>query len=224
MIRSDSDTQTAVKKISQRTIVRVMEVLEQHSPTTPVNFYRLLYEHHFYDWFVTHAESQYQFNWQAILIDLRNTHFFYTTYTYSPGNITGEYLNQQDAAIFGEILIQHLAALAATWPEGEALLRSLELDGFQVNKEKLCLVPLESPVSEQEEEDRVTALIRQSGLPNAGILITHLNDARSLYVEGKNHPYFKRCEEFLAGPDRRHQLRNGPPRGTCYRFPWRNKQ
>jgi hypothetical protein len=38
---------------------------------------------------------------------------------------------KDEAAATGEWLLQRLAALASTLPEGEAVARSLELDGFQ---------------------------------------------------------------------------------------------
>ena len=49
-------------------------------------------------------------------------------------------------------------------PGGESVAGSLELDGFQENRRELRLAPLETIVSEQEEEDRVTELVKESGL------------------------------------------------------------
>ncbi len=148
-----------MKKISQRTIVKLMEVLEELGSVSSdeyaaLDFSKFLYEHDFPDWFVIHAEAQYEFSWKRILIDLRNTRFFYSSYTYTSDSITGKYLGENDAAALGQYLLQRLAALVTTLPEGEPVLRSLAIDGFQVNKDRLSLAPLESPVSEQEEEER----------------------------------------------------------------------
>ena len=124
-----------------------MEVLEQHtSNASRRSLYRQLYEHDFRDWFLNHAEGMFRFDWQAILTSLRNTHFFFPGYCSPEHNITGEYLDERLAASLGEKLIQRLAALATTLPEGESVLRSLELDGFQVNREKL------SPLLASREE------------------------------------------------------------------------
>jgi hypothetical protein len=57
--------------------------------------------------------------------------------------------------------LQRLAALASTLPEGEAVARSLELDGFQVDQKNLQLVLLDSVTSErEEEEERVVSSIK----------------------------------------------------------------
>jgi hypothetical protein len=118
----------------------------------------LLYENDFPDWFVTHSRSQYQFDWNQILPAVRNTQFFFPhTYFGGPGaNVTGQpYLSKQDADSLGEGLLQRLAALASTLPEGEAVGRSLELDGFRVDEKNLRLVPFDSVTSEREEEEPV---------------------------------------------------------------------
>lgn len=132
----------------------------------PVNYTELLYEHDFPDWFVKHAESyEYQWNWREILIDMRNGRFFFYHNTFSSriSIIRDKYLSENEATLLGENLIQRLAAFAANLPTGEPVLRSLELDGFDVNKENLTLVPLEGPVSAREEEDRLTKLVKTSG-------------------------------------------------------------
>ncbi len=185
-----------MKKPSQRTMVRVMEVLEGHGGK--VNMSRFLYEHEFEDWFVIHAESYYYFDWQRILMALRNTQFFYPSTTYfSSNSILGKPLSRSDAEVLGECLIQRLAALATTFQNGETVARSLEIDGFQVNQEKLSLVPLEGPVSEQEEEDRFAALVRASGLPRAETILKHARDAQTLYIDRKDHPALNESRNFL---------------------------
>ena len=118
---------------------------------------------------------------------VRNGRFFFfdNQYFALPGaNITGEpYLSQEDAVQLGWMLPNRLSALAATLPDGEMVRRSLELDGFRVDTEKLELVPADSVVSEQEEEDRVAFLVGQSGLP----AITSLSRHRSQRGFAKIH-------------------------------------
>lgn len=150
-----------------------------------------LYEHGLPDWFITHGRSSYLFDWMQIILDLRNTRFLFTHgYFDSPGaNITGKrYLSREEAVEMGEILIEHLAALAATLPQGEAVKRSLELEGLRVNPGKLTIEPADSVVNEQQEEDRLVALVKHCRLPNEAIILKHLTDAQELFVQGKDHP------------------------------------
>ncbi len=56
-------------------------------------------------------------------------------------------LPTDEAIALGEAFIRKLAAYGCTLPESDTLLRSLQLDGFDVDKERLRLVPLESSVS-----------------------------------------------------------------------------
>ena len=146
--------------LSQRTLVAVMRALREHGTAAheleePPNIGELLYEHDFPHWFVTHSRAQYGLDWGQILPAMRSTEFFFPhTYFGAPGtNITGQpYLSREDAGSLGEALVQRLAALAATLPEGEGVARSLELDGFQVDQRNLRLVAIDSVTSEQEEE------------------------------------------------------------------------
>jgi hypothetical protein len=175
----------------------MMEALAQFS-SMPSNLQvRELYESEFPDWFVTHANEHYEFQWDGILRDLRNRRFFYPGYSDSSNNITGEYLNKEKAEVYGEGLLECLAAFIASRQVGRAVLRSLQLDGFQVSKEKLCLVPLEGGVSEQEEEDELAALVGGSGLPSGSTILKHVNDAHSLFLDGKDHPSLGELRSFL---------------------------
>ena len=183
----------------------MMRALREHGSAAheleePPNIGELLYEHDFPDWFVTHSRSQYSFDWGQILPAVRNTQFFFPhTYFGGPGtNITGRpYLSKEDAESIGEALLQRLAALAATLPEGETVARSLELDGFQVNQNELRLVPLESVTSEREEEERLACLINQSGLTNSAVVLTHIRDARELFLQQKDHPSMGEARNFV---------------------------
>ncbi len=168
------------KKVSQRTLVAVMRALREYGSASdeleePPNLVEFLYEHDFPDWFITHARTYYSFEWREIIPAIRNTRFFFPDNTYfaSPGaNITGaRYLSPEDAATQGEELLQRLTAVAASLANGEAVARSLELDGFRVNLRELKLVPADSVVSEQQEEDRVALLVREGGLPSRTLAV-----------------------------------------------------
>ena len=178
-----------VKAVSQKTIVEMKRVLgtivNRH-----LNYGDLLYERDFPDWFVIRGAQTYSWDWTAMLVELRRGAFFFVQ------DITGwqtcivsdhPSLTREQAKLLGEAYTQRLAAFATSLPGSESLLRSLQLDGFEVNKEKLMLVPLEGPVSAAEEEDRITKLARTSGIPESVLVLKHMADAHSLYTEGKYH-------------------------------------
>jgi hypothetical protein len=194
------------KKVSQRTLVAVMRALHEygsasHELEEPPNLVEFLYEHDFRDWFITHARTYYGFEWREIIPAIRSTRFFFPDNTYfaSPGaNVTGaRYLSPEDAATLGEELLHKLSAVAASLPNGEAVTRSLELDGFRVNAERLTLVPADSVVSEQQEEDRVALLVGQSGLPSQAVILRHIGDAHELFVQGKDHASIGESRNFI---------------------------
>jgi hypothetical protein len=158
-----------------------------------------LYENDFQDWFIKHARSRYNFNWQEIIMNLRNGRFFFDSISWfnSSDNITREYLSENGAINLGDQINRRLAALASLTPLGEPVTRSLELDGFRVNERTLDLVPLNSIVSEREEEDRVTRLVKQSGLSNEEVILSHVRDARDLFLQGKDHASIGEGRNFV---------------------------
>jgi hypothetical protein len=164
-----------------------------------VDLTEFLYEYNFPDWFVIHAGTHYSFDWKQIIISLRNTQFFFPSGTsITGGNITGQpYLSQGEAFAFAEQILRRLAALMATTPVGEGVRRSLELEGLRANETTLELVPFESIVSEQEEEDRVVQLIQKSTIVNSGVILKHLRDAHELFVQGKDHPSLGEGRNFI---------------------------
>jgi hypothetical protein len=93
--------------------------------------------------------------------------------------------------------MQRLASFATTLPTGESVLRSLQLDGFDVNLEKLALIPLEGPVSVRQEEDALTSLVKKSGVPDGGTILKHIADAHGLYAEGKYHPSLNESRNLI---------------------------
>jgi hypothetical protein len=190
----------ADRYVSQRTIVAIARVFDVFVNRT-LNYGEILYENNFPDWFVSQAEQRHDWNWPHLLIDLRRGSFFFVP-QFGGGLdisiVTGhQLLSQSDAKEFGEYFIKKLAAFATTLPDSEQLVRSLQLDGFEVNKTKLRLVPLEGAVSAQVEEDRLTRIVKSSGLPQSNAILKHVNDAQSLYSEGKDHPSLNESRSLI---------------------------
>jgi hypothetical protein len=113
--------------------------------------------------------------------------------------------SHEDAVQLGELYIQRLAAFAIAFASlsreallvSESLLRLRQLDGFDVNKKNLTLVPIEGPVSGQEEESRLTSLAKNSGVPQSRAVLKHIEDAQSLYAEGKDHPSLNESRNLI---------------------------
>jgi hypothetical protein len=191
--------------ISQRSIVKAVQSFREYQSEQvrvlrrEPDFTAMLYERGFPDWLITHAESEFGWEWMQILMSLRNRRFFFPSASiFGDTSILGRHLAQSDASVLGEDLVGKLVAFASLLsPAGEAVTRSLELDGFAVNDETLALVPLEGPVSAQQEEDRLSALIKNTGLPNHDVILKHMTDANSLYTEGKNHPSLNESRSML---------------------------
>ena len=213
------------KVLSQRTLVAVMRSLGAYGSI----MVELLYEHDFPEWFIKHADTHYHFDWQDIIMDIRSTQFFFPHDHFGrPGeSITDQPdLSQGEAQVIGEACLGRLAALASTLPDGEPVSRSLQLDGFDVNKQQLELVPIDSVTSEREEEDRVTFLVDKSGLTNATIILKHIQDARELFLQGKDHPATGEARDFIqvlidsisADTDAHGGHFVGYPRGTANRL------
>src|SRR2546427_446497 len=194
------NSSVAEKKLSQKTIVEVTRVFNTFTNRT-INYGEMLYERDFPDWFIAQAEQRHGWNWPSILLDLRRGTFFYvrTGIGFVDSIITGHEhtLSEDQASLLGEGFIRKLAAFATTLPGGESLLRSLQLDGFEVNKEKLRLVALEGPVRAAEEEDRLTRLVKTSGIPDSAIILKHIADAQSLYSQGNDHPSLNESRSLI---------------------------
>ena len=198
------------KKLSQHSLVRVMEAMEKIEEADRQEYRtrmhrtkryivvgarekkfwsRLLYEKDFPELFIKRAQSQYNFDWDRILRDLRSGSFFLTM-----DELVAEESQGQGE---GEQLLQRLAALASLPQACDAVRRSLELDGFLVDTERVELRPLEGPISEQEEEDRFTLLIRSLELPAEATILKHLEDAGAHYREGTDHSSLGESRSFL---------------------------
>jgi hypothetical protein len=188
----------AGRAVSQKSIVALKHVLEVFIAIR-LNIAEVLYENNFPDWFIMQANNRHAWNWMSVLMDLRRGTFFFDrdgigrTRCIVPLDVGLH--SEADAALLGEFYIQKLAAFAiALAPSSreslllsESLLRSLQLDGFDVDKVNLELVPLEGAVSAQEEEGRLTSLVNRSGVPQSRVVLKHIEDAQSLYADGKDH-------------------------------------
>ena len=191
--------------ISQRSIAKAIESFrEYHNVQVRVlrrepDFSLMLYERGFPDWLLTHAESEYGWEWMRIFMSLRNGTFFVPSAAiFNDTSILERHITQRDALALGEAFAGKLVAFASLLsPAGESVTRSLELDGFSVNEETLALVPLEGPVSAREEEDTLAKLVRGTGLPDHEMILKHMTDAHSLYLDAKYHASVNESRNML---------------------------
>lgn len=137
-----------MKRISQRTLVRMMGVMSRmHRAAAPPRrrgYYvlagvaeetfwrRLLLEHDFPPSFVEKAQQEYGFSWDTILLRLRDGTFLQRYDPLSALESDGVAPpTLEEARVSGELFVQGLAALLAKHPYGEPVLRSLQLAAFQ---------------------------------------------------------------------------------------------
>jgi hypothetical protein len=151
----------------------------------------ILCENDFPDWFIRRTQ-QYAWNWLDVLLDLKRGTFFFIQGSFGDprpiAEVTYDSHWDGDLVRLGEFYVQKMAAFICTQSGSDSVLRSLELEGLDVDMKNLTLVPIEGPVSAQEEEDRLTTLVKNSGLPQSQIVLKHIQDASSLYTEGKDQP------------------------------------
>jgi hypothetical protein len=175
-------------QVSQRTIIEIKKVLSQNHRANSDE----LYANDFPDWFVIQVQNQLMWDWSSVLVSLRRGAFFYSNDTYAtPGETIipeQRFLQPDRARQLGEHFIQKLAAFACTLASSDSLMRSIQLDGFDVDTAKLKLIPLEGLVSAQREADRLSSLVNNCGTPNPDVVLKHIQDAQSLYADGKDHP------------------------------------
>lgn len=196
--------------LSQRTVVQVKRVLEGLMASKS-DMRDVLYENNMPDWFVRQVSQRYAWNWMEALWDLRGGTFFYPTNsiyskeisTIVPEDHPSSGLHPKD---LGEVLIRKLAAvcvvLLPTLPtkfynQALSLPRSLQLDGYDVDKANVKLVPLEGAVSAKQEEDHLTKLVKISGVPASDVVLKHIEHASSLFAEGKDHPSLNESRNLI---------------------------
>ncbi len=146
---------------------------------------------------ITHADTHYHFDWDRILRAFDSGSDFFNT-EYGP-IVPERELSQKHHAELSDAFLFKIAAILAIGefgPNGpvndprrsEALIRSLEHDGFSLDNKKVILLPTEGAVSHEEEETRLGILIRNSGLPTASVIKGHLQEAAVNYMDGnKDH-------------------------------------
>jgi hypothetical protein len=185
------------RQLSQRTLVRIAEAFRDYFNAGNDWLAEFLYEHDFKDWFVNRAREL-LFDWFKVVRYLRSGEFFFRSNRWDAGTIIDRYaMHPTEAISRGEQLLRRLAALAVTFPDGDQVIRSLELDGFRANQAKLELVPLDSIVSEQAEEDRLASLVNATTISNSTVILKHLHDADDLFVQGKDHSSISESRSFL---------------------------
>jgi|ERR1700733_801537 len=198
----------ASKVVSQRSSVALKNVLDV-LVDRGLDVAEKLYENDFPDWFIAQANRRHSWRWVSILVDLkRGTFFFDRDAMGRTGCIVGPgvaVFGEAEALSLGEFYVQKLAAFAVAFSPrsreatllAKSLAHLLQLDGFDVDKAKLKLVPLEGPVSAQEEEDRLTTIVKNSGLPQSPVILKHIEDAYSLCAEGKDRPSLNESRSLI---------------------------
>ena len=202
--------------LSQRTLVRMMELFGRADSRVENAGYaaarrayryhlsggdssqywsRVLFEHDFPDWFIKAAPGNtFTFYWDRIIRDLRSGQFFWGEWGPIIDPAHAGLSSKDEFPLLAEYLLERLAAVAVAvvGPDLELptdeLERSLEHDGFIVDRRKTRVIPGERPVSHDEEESRLAQLIGSSGLPRVEVSKKHLSDAVEQYVAGtKDH-------------------------------------
>jgi hypothetical protein len=138
----------------------VKKVLEALKPRKDMR--DLLYENNLPDWFVRQVNQRYAWNWTEALWDLRSGQFFYPSNNFLADEVEtivpdGPF-SGLDPRNLGELLIRKLAAVAfvslhelpafsSSSDLAQSLPRSLQIDGFDVDRTNVRLILLEGPVS-----------------------------------------------------------------------------
>lgn len=170
-------------EISQRTAGKLIEALKAFVPdglyTHPEirDFWRgKLFEWGFPPWFREYALKN-AMNWTAIIPDL----FVGKIVTENQGEI-GEFLCNQT--------LRHLVVTVLEKSEDartkDTILRSLQLDGFNVPEGKLQ--PIDGPVSAEKEKSRLLVYLESSKFGRKVVISKHIRDAEDLFAQGKHHP------------------------------------
>lgn len=66
-----------------------------------------------------------------------------------------------------------------------------------MNRKNLALLPVESVTNEQQEEDRVTLLVKHSGLQDGTVILKHIHEAHDLFVRGNDHSTIGEARSFV---------------------------
>ena len=183
-------------QLSQKTLVRLMELIGQADKMITGDsqytyWSRILYEYDFPDWFIEIAAPNLFFDWDRLIRELRKKSFFYGEdgYLVSPQD-----LSLEDVPEAAENFLEKLAAIAVIRIapqyslDSDQLIRSIENDGYTIDKDAVQLVPAEGHVSLAEEEGLLEKTIRQSGLSRPQESLKHLKDAGDELLDGsKDH-------------------------------------
>jgi hypothetical protein len=196
---------------------------------------RILFEHGLPEPLLTHADQHYHFNWDRIIRALESGEFFTTQY----GPVVPETeLPPQKYEEAGQVFLAKMAAIVVVGDFGptgpvkgglkiESLVRSLEHDGLAVDMKSVKLVPIEGPVTLEEEQNRLEEMIDMSGLPGSAVAKKHLQDAAENYLDGtKDHSSLGESRALLQClvDDSAEQIANtgrsqvGLPGGTANRL------
>ena len=142
------------------------------------NFWRTkLFEHGFPDWLRDFVLDR-SMNWSVIITELFAGRAVSRDHRYD----VGEFLCHQ--------MLPRLTVMAFAESKDrsirDAILRSLQLDGFDVNNEQLRRI--DGPVSIEEEKSRLLAFLKASKLGRQDVVAKHIKEAEDLFGQGKYHP------------------------------------
>jgi hypothetical protein len=170
-------------ELSQRTLGRVIKALTAMMPddadTFPLmrDFWRTkLFERGLPSWLIDFVLAK-GMNWSVVIPEL----FAGTVKTADHVPVSYALCHQ---------MLRHLTVIAFEESKNratkEAIRLSLQLDGFDVSKDKLR--PIDGPVSVEEEKNRLLAYIEASKLGRQDVISKHISDAEDLFGQGKHHP------------------------------------
>ena len=135
-----------------------------------------LFERGFPDWLRDFVLDK-KMNWSVIITEL-----FAGRVVGRSGHYVGEFLCQE--------MLPRLTVMAFEESKDrstrEAILRSLQLDGYDVSNAQLR--PIDGPVSIEEEKSRLLAFLKASKLGRKDVIAKHLKDAEDLFGQGTYHP------------------------------------
>jgi hypothetical protein len=174
-------------EVSQRTFGKLIEALSMmyaaHKVSStcrfdgPMAFWRTkLFEYEFPEW-LSRAVGAWSADWTSVVPQICNG-VVITDKKIEIGNTIGySILVRLVAMVLQESNHSNLI---------EQLRRSLQLDGFDfANKQ---LLPIDSPVSAENEKNVLLGMLKQSKIRRKDIISKHIIDAQDLFTAGKHHP------------------------------------
>ncbi len=168
-------------ELSQRTLGKAIPALKAMVPDDVFSFDRdfwrtKLFEREFPEWLRDFVQDK-GLNWSVIIPELFK------------GNIkTRDHYNMYRTQCHELLPKLTVMAVEETRDESarDAVLRSLQLDGYEVSNGQLRSI--DGPVSAEEEKSRLLAFLKASKLGRQDVIAKHIKDTEDLFGQGKYHP------------------------------------